>query len=362
MLESVRLAPNDAEAHNNLGLTLKNLGRLKEAEGYYRNAIRIKPDFAEAHDNHGVLLKDLGRLKEAEASHREAIRLKPELAGAHTNLGVTLKDLGRLKEAEASHREAVRLNPDLAEAHSSLLFCLNYVESTDADAALIEAKRYGAMVSTRAVPKFTSWRVDARPTRLKIGFVSGDLTNHPVGYFIEGLLKHLDQNQFDIHAFPTTPIADNLTERIKSNTQQWIPIYGMNDRDAASTVHAQGIHVLIDLSGHTAHNRLAVFSYKPAPVQASWLGYFATTGLPEMDYFLGDPVMCPSSEEHHFTEKVWLLAETWLCLTPPARAFPIAESPASRNGYLTFGCFDNLSKMNDQVVETWALILHGLPK
>jgi len=359
--EAIRLKPDFAQAHNSLGVTLKDLGRLAEAEASFREAIRLKPDYAAAHSNLGNALRDHGRLTEAEASNREAIRLKPDFAEAHCNLGVTLKDLGRFAEAEASFRETFRLKPDDTIAHSAFLFSLNYIASLSPEAALEEAKRYGSLVSAKAQPKFTSFPIEPGPLRLRIGFVSGDFRNHPVGYFIEGLIKHLDQRQFEIYAFPTTPIADNLTKRISPYFRDWVSIYGMTDFDAASAIHERGIHVLIDLSGHTAHNRLKVFSYKPAPVQVSWLGYFATTGLPEMDFILGDPHMSPQSEQHHFTEKVWSLAETWFCLTPPSQSVQISTLPALTNDYVTFGCFGNLAKMNDQVVKTWSDVLQRVP-
>jgi predicted O-linked N-acetylglucosamine transferase (SPINDLY family) len=142
----------------------------------------------------------------------------------------------------------------------------------------------------------------------------------------------------------------------------WTPIYGKSDFDAASLIHQKGIHILVDLAGHTANNRLPVFSYKPAPVQVSWLGYFSTTGLPEMDYFLGDPHLSPPSENIFFTENLWNLPETWLCQTPPAFELPVSDLPALSNGYITFASFANLSKINDKVVSTWASVLHQAPK
>ena len=359
--DAIRLKPDYAQAHLNLGNALIDLGRMAEAEESYREAIRLKPDYAEAHSNLGNALKFQGRLAEAEASYRAALALHPGYAHAHNNLGDVLKDLGRLTEAEALYRRAIDLEPGYAEAHSNLLFCLNYLDSSSAEARVAEARRYGAVVSARAEPKFTSWRADANPTRLRVGFVSGDLTNHPVGYFAEGLMKHLDRDRFELFAFPTTPKTDDLTRRIEPLFQGWFPLFGKNDREAATVIHEQGLHVLIDLSGHTANNRLPALSFKPAPVQATWLGYFATTGLPEMDYFLGDPRMAPEHERHHFTETVRTLPETWLCLTPPDQPVPIAPSPALANGFVTLGCFGNLSKMNDEVVMLWAEVLRGIP-
>ena len=242
------------------------------------------------------------------------------------------------------------------------MLSLNCVEKLSTQEALAEAKRFGLKVFERAQPKFTTWKVSAKAEKLRIGFVSGDFSNHPVGYFVEGMLEQLDRSQFEIFAFPTSSTTDDLTHRIKTFFTDWTPICGMSDQAAASLIHQKRIHILIDLSGHTAHNRLAVFSYKPAPIQASWLGYFATTGLPEMDYFLGDPQMSPENEANHFTEAIWNLAETWLCNKPPVHRVSISILPALSNGFLTFGSFGNLAKMNDLVVETWSSVLHRLPK
>jgi predicted O-linked N-acetylglucosamine transferase (SPINDLY family) len=359
--EALRLAPSHADAHYNLANTLRSLGRVAEAEAHYREVLRGKPDFADAHNNLGNMLRSLGRLAEAEASYREALRIKPGYAEAHYNLGNALKDGGRSAEAQASYREALRIKPDFVDAHSTLLFSLNYAETLPPEATLAEAKRYGAMISTKAQPRFTSWAANPDPDTLRVGFVSGDLRNHPVGYFVEGLIPQLQRQNIELYAFPTMAAADELTCRIAPHFREWVPLHGMRDPDAARAIHARGIQVLIDLSGHTAHNRLPVFACRPAPVQVSWLGYFATTGVPEIDYFIGDPQMSPLSEAQHFTETLWNLPDTWLCLAPPAQAVAITRLPATANGHVTFGCFGNLSKMNDVVVMVWASILRRVP-
>ncbi len=358
---AIKLNPTFQSAYSNLANTLIGLNRFSEAEEFCRAALTLNKNDPQALSNLGAILCKLDRLHEAELSCRHAIQLNPDSADAYSNLGSILTNLGRLSAAEASYREAIRLKPNYTATRSNLLFSLNYIESLSPAAALVEAQLYGSLISVSATPKFNSWLIEANPVKLRIGFVSGDLKNHPVGYFIEGLLKHLDPNQFEIYAFPTTPETDDLTERLKPHFEKWLPIYGKADLEAATLIHAHGIQILIDLSGHTAHNRLPVFSYKPAPVQASWLGYFATTGLPEMDYFLGDPYMSPQSDQHHFTEKIWNLAETWLCLIPPVQPVSPSSLPALSNHYLTFGCLGNLSKMNDQVVKLWATILKKVP-
>jgi len=359
--EAIRLNAGLAEGHSNLGNVLYGLGRLIEAEVSCREAIQLNPSLSQVYVNLGSVLKELGRLSEAEACYREAIRINPEIAESHSNLGNVLCDLGRLSEAEGSYREAIRIKPDYVEAHSNLLFSLNYLECAIPEGAFIEAQRFGAMVSSRSQPKFTSWHLNTSGTTLRIGFVSGDMRNHAVGFFIEGLIASLDRNQFRTYAFPTIPRSDDLTDRIKPFFDYWTPIYGKTDLEAASIIHDHGVNILIDLSGHTAHNRLAVFSYQPAPVQVSWCGYFATTGLPEMNYFLGDPIMSPENETHYFTEKIWRLPETWLCMKPGSQDISISSLPALKNGYVTFGCFGNLAKMNLTVVRAWSKILSQVP-
>ena len=356
---TLALKPDYIDAYNGLGAVLLSQGRFPEAEAQFREAARYGPDNIDAFNNLGAALYKQGRLSEAEATYQTALRLDPTCAEAHNNLGVTLNDLGRLADAEASYRRALGLRPDYTAAHSNLLFGLNYIASLPPGEALAEAKLYGDRVSAGATPKFTQWLTNPSPAKLRIGLVSGDLRNHPVGYFLEALVRHLDPSRFDLLAFPTQGREDQLTARLKDRLHQWTPISGLSDLAAATAIHAAGVHVLLDLSGHTAHNRLPVFAYRPAPVQASWLGYFATTGLPEMDFFIGDPHMSPAQEHHHFSERVWTLAETWLCLAPPDCRVTREESQTSDE--VTFGCLGNLAKVNEAVVDVWGAILRRVP-
>ena len=358
--QAIKLKPDYAEAYNHLGVILQNLGRLNEAEASCLKAITLKPDHAKAYNNLGVILQKLGRLNEAEASYRQAMKLKPNYAEAHSNLGVILQKLGRLNEAEASYRQAMKLKPDYAEAHSNLLFLYSgfMYESSH---YLKKAREYGQQIAKSVVSKYSTWLCVGNTKILRVGMVSGDLKNHPVGYFLEEFLNQLDEFDFELYAYTTQSNEDDLTLRIKPGFTRWKSLVGISDVDAADHIYNDGIHILIDLSGHTAQNRLPIFAWKPAPVQISWLGYFASTGVAEIDYILGDPYVTPTEEANHFSEKIWQLPESYICFTEPEVDIDVVSLPALDKKKVTFGCFNKIARITDPVVRVWSEILHAVP-
>jgi predicted O-linked N-acetylglucosamine transferase (SPINDLY family) len=357
---ALEIKPDSAEAYINLGVALKESGQFKAAQASYRQALKIKPDFAEAYNNLGSILKEIGQLDEAVASYRKAVELKPDYAEAHSNLGILLKDLGQHDDAAISYRKALELKPDFVEAQTNLMFSLNYIGRTP-EYCLEEAQKYGRMVSAKVTSKFTTWQCTDHPERLRVGMVSGDLHNHPVGYFLEGILSQIDPARIELIAYMSDMQVDELTMRIKPHFVAWKSLFKLSDEAAARLIHNDGVHVLLDLSGHTGKNRLPVFAWKPAPVQASWLGYFATTGVPEMDYYIADEVSVPESQRKNFSETVWYLPDTRLCFTAPDVDIPVAPLPALKNGHITFGCFQNLAKVGDDVLTVWGKLFEVLP-
>ena len=349
--------PNIPLIHNILGVVNAGLGKSEEAVASHIKAIQLKPDYVDAYSNLGIILRFLGKYEEAITSYSKAIQLSPDNADTHYNLGIALKELGRYEEAIASYTKAIQLNPDFIEAHNNLLYCLSEMEATLA-MQLEHAQSFGAFITSRVKHQYSNWHHVHNPSKLIIGFVSADLKSHPVGYFLEGLLSHIDRSAFELVAYTNSPKEDELTARIKPLFSKWRSIVGKNDATVAQLMHSDALHILIDLSGHTRGNRLGVFAYKPAPVQVSWLGYWATTGVTEMDYKLGDNYMNPVEEEAYFSEHIWRLPDSFLCFTPPTESFPIASLPAIANSYITFGCFNQFSKMNDNVVAVWAEILN----
>jgi predicted O-linked N-acetylglucosamine transferase (SPINDLY family) len=268
--------------------------------------------------------------------------------------------MGRLEEAEVSLRHALAREPNFTEAFSNLLFSMNCRSNTKA-AALDEARRYGQCVDALVSKRYTSWLADEQPQRLRVGLVSGDLRAHPVGYFLETLLREIDPEKIELIAYPTNPAEDQFSKRLHAHCAAWHPLVGMTDATAAARIHADGVHILLDVSGHSAHNRLPVFAYKPAPVQVTWLGYLATTGVPAIDYLLADAWTLPVTEEPSFTEKIWRLPETYICFTPPDMDVPVSTLPALTEGSVTFGSFNSLTKMTDEVVALWSRVLKAVP-
>ena len=349
-----------SEAHNNLGNVLRELGRLEAAERSFRKARSLKPDFAPAHGNLGIALRGLGRLEEAEQSLRRAIALDPAYAEAHNDLGATLFGLGRLEEAEHCYREALALDPSLTAAERNLLFLLNYAPGR-APQEVYAAHREFARRHYPAAQVRPLENLPDPERRLRVGYVSGDFGRHPVGYFMQPVLTAHDPDAVEAWCYSGRLIDDDLTVRLRAHARSWRSTIGVSDDALAAQIAADGIDILVDLSGHTGGNRLTVFGRKPAPVQVAWLGYFNTTGVSAIDYVLMDAATVPEGAERWFSETVVRLPEGRFCYAPPDYAPAVASLPARSTGRVTFGSFNNMSKVTPTVIALWAAVLRAVP-
>ena len=362
--EAIKLNPRFANAYCNLATNFSCADQLLEAEAAYRKAIEIDPQHNLGLSNLGALLNNQGKLQEAKALLERALDVDPHWPPTLNNLGNVHKELGTIEIAMEYYRKAFTNDTTMASAFSNLLLAACYHSTLSPDQALQEAINYGKHISALAKHKYQTWycqTTNVANDKIRIGFVSGDLRRHAVTFFLEGLLRYIDKNKFELIAYPTQPKEDEVTALIKPHFIKWQALYGKSDRDAAELIYRDAPHILFDLSGHTAYNRLPMFAYKPAPIQVSWAGYPATTGLAEMDYILADPYLVPVGQESPFVEQVWRLPEIAGCFAPLMDDIDIAELPALQNGFITFGCFNNLTKMNDDVVELWAQVLHAVP-
>lgn len=355
------LRPDSVEGHYNLGGLKMEQGCFVEAESCYLASLKLRLDLAEAENGLGNSLNKQGRLLDAESAFRRALAANPDYAEASSNLGNVLNDQGRFVDALACHRSALALRPDDPAAYSNFLLSLNYGAHYSQEDCLGEACQYGQMLEGITGGRFATWNCEMTPDRLRVGLVSGDLRSHPVGYFVESLLEHLDPARVELIAYPTQHDTDDLTARIRPRFSAWKPLAFQSDEAAAQTIHADGVHVLIDLAGHSAYNRLPVFAWKPAPVQVSWPGYFATTGLAAMDYIFADEMGVPPVVREQFTETVWYLPDTRLCFTAPNLDLPVVPPPSLKTGNITFGSFQNYAKIGDEVLSAWSEIMKAIP-
>ncbi|MEO8021003.1 tetratricopeptide repeat protein [Polaromonas sp.] len=298
-------------------------------------------------------------------TYRGILEFEPGNVQAHANIAAAFQLSGQLDLAIQSYRHALKINPEYLNAHQNLLYALTYVPDFPPAEYLLEARRYGTRITARA-KAYSRWLCPAltevaRP--LRVGFISGDLRTHPVGLFLESILARIDPAKLTLVAYSNSTTVDVLSERLRAQFAEWNLVSAMPDEALARKIHGDSIDILVDLSGHTEFNRLPVFAWKAAPLQASWLGYWASTGVEEIDYILVDDIAVPKSEVQFFSEKIWYLPDTRFCLSPPATAQPveIQELPALRNGRITFGSFQILNKISDRTLALWARILARAP-
>ncbi len=357
------LQPGAPEWHFNLSAALHQSGQGAAAITSLRQALALDPGALPILNTLGNALMRAGQPDEALLHYRRAIALAPTDREARHNLARALKSLGRFDEALDQFRLVLAADPDDFAVRSDLLFVQNYMDwRSDAD-LLDEARAFGVLAASKARP-YQAWPRSERTT-LRVGLVSGDLREHPVGYFAQGVLVALAaqaQGRVELVVYANTRAEDDLSRRIRACCQAWHCIEGMDDAAAAARVHADGIDILIDLAGHTANNRLPLFAWRPAPLQISWLGYCASTGMAEIDHVLTDPWIAPPGTEAQYVEHLWRLPETFLCFTPPTLAVEVGPLPALTDGAgITFGSFNNLSKINPSVIALWSRVLAAVP-
>jgi protein O-GlcNAc transferase len=358
---ALEFRPDDPVALFNLGIALEAQERFDAAEAAFLRTLAIRPDDGNAAINLGNMYKAQDRAADAVALYRRTIEFAPGNADICNNLACILVEQGEISDARVHFRKAVAARTNYVEALSSLLFLANYMSDDPAEAQIEAARDYGRMLDGRVRSRYAEWLGPPPAGQLRVGLVSADLRNHPVGFFLDGLLSHIDPTRIGVYAYPTIAEEDELSDRLRNLCAAWKPLVGLDDAAAASMIHADGVHVLIDLGGHTKHARLSLFAWKPAPVQASWLGYCATTGITAMDYYIADSWTLPVEEERHFTEKIWRLPESYLCYAPAGPDLPVSPLPAQLGAPLTFGSFNNLSKMGPPVVDLWARVLAAVP-
>ena len=361
--QALAINPNLPEAHNNLGNSLQSKGRTDEAIAAYREAIALRPDLPEVHNNLGVALKDKGQLDEAIAAFGKAISCRPDYADAHNNLGNVLKEKGQLDLAMAAYRQAMTLNPKAPEHHSNLVLLLHYHPDCDARAIADEHRQWNVQHAQPLGQFICPYSNDRSPDRrLRIGYLSPDFREHVVGQNLLPLFGQHDRKQFEITCYAQVFRPDAMTRRLEQHADRWLSIVGLPDENVVKQIREDEIDILVDLALHSANNRLPIFARKPAPVQVSYLGYCGSSGIDAMDYRFSDPYLDPADADlSYYTEKTIRLRSYW-CYQPWRTAPETSQSPAMKNGSVTFGCLNNFAKVSSAALDLWGRILAAVPK
>lgn len=361
--QAIELNPRDAEAHNNLGEIQWQQGQSQAAISSFERSISLAPSFAFAHYNLGTARRGEGELESAAESFRTAIANDAQFAAAWNNLAMTYCEQGKSAEAIDYFKRAMELNPLDPRIHSHFLVCQQYLPNVSLAQLSHDHIEWGqrhAMPLTASRKSLSNQPDPNRP--LRVGFVSRDFRRHPVGYFLVRALESLVGSQCTTIGYCDQQRDDDLTDRLRSATVSWTDVYRLTDKQLAVRIEEDAIDILVDLAGHTAGNRLLVFAQKPAPVQATWMGYVGTTGVEGIDYLISDRFHTPVGVDKFYREKIVRLPDGYVCYDPPDDAPTIGPLPALAAGHITFGCFNNPAKISAAAVALWARILARVPQ
>jgi len=346
---------------NGMGLVELELGMVDAAAAAFAKVLELQPGNAEALFYQAMTLERRGRVAEAARGYEQALERKPAFPEALSNLGKIHRERGDLEQALALFRRALAINPELHHVRSNLLCTLLYDPSQSVAALAAEHRAFGARLE--GIPgRYTSWPNDRRGDRpLAVGIVSAELCRHALNAWLLPSLAQLPRAGFELIFYATSGPDDAIRAQHRALATRWRDVRGIDDQRLAAMIREDGIDILIETSGHTANNRLSMLALKPAPVQVSWPGYPFTTGLDAIDEVIMDPIALPPGDEGAFVEHVVRLPRSRVCYAPPADAPAPRVPPVARTGWVTYGSFNTVVKLNDLVLETWCRILRERP-
>ena len=393
---ALKLNPNLIISMNNLGNTLRNLGKYEESLEFLKNALEKSPDTVEIYSNlaltyfelreyndaleilkiggtkitssdsqnlpdiytsYGHIFNKTNQFLKAKKYYEEAIKISNDFSSAHNGLGEVFASLRKPYKAYDSFKKSLKKAPNKSISHSNIIFCATYLCNFTNEEKLKLAIEYG---ENEKIEKIKLNRNNIKNKKLRVWFVSGDFYEHPVSYFLTNPLKFFNDKDFESIAFNNSKLNDSMTKELKDTFSQWIDIFHLSDEVLIKTIIDQKIDILIDLSGHTANNRLRIFKFKPAPIQLTWLGYSSTTGIKEIDYIVCDKISLPKEDEKWFVEKPLRMKKSYYCFERSSAQKIEIKKP--REDVTIFGCFNNPKKISDDVINIWSKVLYSIPK
>lgn len=355
---AISLIPSLFHAHYGLGAALHAKKEYTEAIKSYRKVLEINPEFSNAHAALAETFNEMGRHKEAKNEIIAALRIEPDNSHFLGTLGNFFLVQGFVHEAITWYRRAIKSSPDNLKDYSNLLLAMHYLDDYSPFQILQESQKWSEVQAQSNIARHPL----LKNSPIRIGYVSADFRNHVVTYFLEPLLAAHDHNHFKIYCYSDVAVPDDKTRQLMSLVDDWTNIAGMSDQDVYEKIVSDEIDILIDLAGHTANNRLPLFMKRPAPIQATWLGYPGTTGLNAIDYRISDQIADPEGMTEKFhAESIIRLKDGFLCYLPPKHCPDVTLAPAMQQRQITFGSFNNLSKITQNVLSVWGKLLNRVP-
>jgi predicted O-linked N-acetylglucosamine transferase (SPINDLY family) len=355
------LNPKFWAAYHHLAQAYEEVKEYNSSVINYENAIKL------AEGNAGLSFNNIGNVYSKMKKHNlaykcflKSLKYKLDKSLVYNNLATLLLEIGNVEKSILYFKKAVNFNSKNLKIQSRFIATSLY--SKKHKDFYKEYIRIFSKHSNNFKKNTKNFFHNTNIKKLKVGFLSSDFKKHPIGYFLLDHLEKIKKNDLELHAYSNVDIKDNYTDSISKKFDYWTDVKEVSDEELILKIKNDNINILLDLSGHTGDNRINIFFSKPAPVQISWASYLASTGIKEINYILGDPYVTPIIDQNHYTEKIWQLKSIWCCLSvSDLNNLDLAtETPALKNGYVTFGSFSNANKINQEVLITWSKILKNI--
>lgn len=357
---ALALRPLYVEALNNRAILLQSLRLYDDALRDLQAALRLTYNDHELYSSLATTLHHLWRLDDALAAIDKSIAIKPTHVSAHLNRGNILQSLKRYDEALKSYERGYKLDPQNYQASTNKVFTMDLMPNMGFEEHQAVRREWCERHVAHIQP-YKYWKNKRNPDRkLTVGYISGDFRDHSASLGIRPVLQHHDHSQCNVVCYMLATVADEVSHEFQQYADKWVRCNLMDDDELLQQIRRDKVDILVELAGHTADQRLAVFARKPAPVQVTAWGYATGTGLPAIDYLFSDPVLIPPSVRHLYAEEVIDLPCAF-SYGPRADIPDVGPLPYDKNGYITFGNYNRESKTSPECLAVWARILQAVP-
>ena len=359
--KAIQINKEFSPAYHHLAMVYEVQKNFKLAILYYQDAIKFnKENFSLSYNNLGNVYIAIGEYEKAIDCFNHALNLRGKKSSIYFNLGIANYELNNISQALTYFEKSIDLDEKNIKFISTLLSCSHFLDNNHFYYKKF-LEKYRKNIEIFNQEKIVNFSYQ-KNYKIKLGILSSGFRQYPTGYFLIDFIQKINKDDnFELYAFSNSTKEDNYTQKLKKFFHSWNDVNLLNDLDLFNLIRSKGINVLVDMQGHTYDNRIHIFANKAAPLQISWAAYLGSTGITEIDYILGDPFVTPDIYKDTFVEKIWNLPDIWCTLsTSDIKHISPAESPFNKNGFITFGCFNNVKKINEKLINSWSKILTSL--